>query len=432
MACFMLYYLANQVFQFLLVGSTYLAINNLMHDVIVKKWQIFNEDSVVEGMIGEDLTLYMREGGVSKMFTYMYFGMLMFIMMLSVGGVLSKAMFYFKSLLVFLTFWTFVGLIGMTYLISETGFKGKYNEDINKDTGCQNYDADNNEWVRVGKKKDLSRYNFMWTSLFGVIILCAFFVPILLRPMDFIKNIHRYIVGFCTYMVLLPTYTNTLQIYAMCNLHDISWGNRPTTAGGATGQNQLTSDQQKQLKLKNEYMLFRVQFLLFWIVSNVIYISMVQDIFKANSQERYCGNWSFVDCFTCFLTCISIFKIFFASCHYLTWKFRAFDKRYQCERFDLDKESKTLRSNLNNESVMELMTAEQFLQQKSAEEDQKEFEDDRLLANTTKKQLNAKKLAINKKKRLEGNENHSKFINEDDDEFEFVDAIEEEKQDLQN
>jgi len=41
--------------------------------------------------------------------------------------------------------------------------------------------------------------------------------------------------------------------------------------------------------------------------------------------------------------------------------------------------------------------------------------------------LNAKKLAINKKKRLEGNENHSKFINEDDDEFEFVDAIEEEK-----
>lgn len=222
-----------------------MAINNLIHDVVVKKWQLFHEDSFIEQKVGVEFALYMREGGVSRIFTYMYFGMLIFIMMLSIGGVLNKAMFYFKSLLVFLTFWTFVGLMGMAYLIVETGFYGKYHKDINMDTGCQHFDADNNEWVRVGKKKDKARYDIMWTSFFGIIILFAFIIPVLLRPLDFLKNIHRYCIGFVTYMIMLPTYTNTLQIYAMCNLHDISWGNRPTTANH--GHNQLTADQKKQL-----------------------------------------------------------------------------------------------------------------------------------------------------------------------------------------
>lgn len=39
--------------------------------------------------------------------------------------------------------------------------------------------------------------------------------------------------GFCLfqiqYMILLPSFTNVLLIYSMCNLHDVSWGESSTT-----------------------------------------------------------------------------------------------------------------------------------------------------------------------------------------------------------
>jgi len=57
---------------------------------------------------------------------------------------------------------------------------------------------------------------------------CVFIIPMLLRPMDFIKNFVNYLMGMFAYIFMMPTYTNIMQIYAMCNLHDVSWGNRPT------------------------------------------------------------------------------------------------------------------------------------------------------------------------------------------------------------
>jgi cellulose synthase/poly-beta-1,6-N-acetylglucosamine synthase-like glycosyltransferase len=30
------------------------------------------------------------------------------------------------------------------------------------------------------------------------------------------------------YILMLPTFVNIMQIYSMSNLHDISWGNRPS------------------------------------------------------------------------------------------------------------------------------------------------------------------------------------------------------------
>ena len=31
-----------------------------------------------------------------------------------------------------------------------------------------------------------------------------------------------------SYILLIPTYVNILYIYAIANLHDVTWGNRPT------------------------------------------------------------------------------------------------------------------------------------------------------------------------------------------------------------
>lgn len=61
---------------------------------------------------------------------------------------------------------------------------------------------------------------------------CTYFIPFILRPYDFLRNILRYTVGMLTYLFMLPTFTNIMSIYSMCNLHDISWGNRPETSQG--------------------------------------------------------------------------------------------------------------------------------------------------------------------------------------------------------
>jgi len=64
-------------------------------------------------------------------------------------------------------------------------------------------------------------------------MLSTYLLPILLRPMDFILNFRNYIIGLVTYIVLLPTFINIMQVYSMCNLHDVSWGNRPSATGSA-------------------------------------------------------------------------------------------------------------------------------------------------------------------------------------------------------
>ena len=73
-------------------------------------------------------------------------------------------------------------------------------------------------------------------------MLSVYFTPMLLRPIDFLFNAHRYLLGLASYLLLLPTFVNVMQIYSMSNLHDISWGNRPSVTAGT---NILTVDVKK-------------------------------------------------------------------------------------------------------------------------------------------------------------------------------------------
>lgn len=50
-----------------------------------------------------------------------------------------------------------------------------------------------------------------------------------------------------TYIFILPLFINIMQIYAMCNLHDISWGNRPAVA--ESGVNAFAESAKKQMEL---------------------------------------------------------------------------------------------------------------------------------------------------------------------------------------
>ena len=72
---------------------------------------------------------------------------------------------------------------------------------------------------------DEERYNILAICI--IIVLSNYLIPFLLRPLDAFKNFSKLGIGLLAYLIFLPSFNNVVMIYSMCNLHDISWGNRP-------------------------------------------------------------------------------------------------------------------------------------------------------------------------------------------------------------
>ena len=64
-----------------------------------------------------------------------------------------------------------------------------------------------------------------------MVSLSLYFLPLLMRPIDTVMNFKKYSMGFVAFVLMLPVFTTIFQTYAMCNLHDVSWGNRPSSSG---------------------------------------------------------------------------------------------------------------------------------------------------------------------------------------------------------
>ena len=113
-------------------------------------------------------------------------------------------------------FITFTAILGMVCYLAAAGFYPEH----------QIFDPYTYVWTAMGD------YHFSWLVLAGVIMLAIYTIPFLLRPIDFLENFKGYVVGLLAYLILIPMFSNIFSIYSMCNLHDISWGNRPTTSTG--------------------------------------------------------------------------------------------------------------------------------------------------------------------------------------------------------
>ena len=112
---------------------------------------------------------------------------------------------------------------------------------------------------------------FSTLCLAGTIMLTIYVLPMVMRPLDFLSNFKSYSLGFMSYMMMMPIFTNVFQIYAMCNLHDVSWGNRPTS----TGQEAFTDNKNDKAKAEGDYKVFRTNFVLVWLAANVGYYIMI-------------------------------------------------------------------------------------------------------------------------------------------------------------
>lgn len=128
----------------------------------------------------------------------------------------DKGVSYFKFLMVafgLLLVTTMTGII--VYLVSTTMFPEE-----------KEYNIDTKKWVGTGK------HNFSVLVLTGTIMMSVYLLPMILRPLDFLKNFRLYMIGVLSYIFMMPTFINVMAIYSMCNLHDISWGNRPANVNG--------------------------------------------------------------------------------------------------------------------------------------------------------------------------------------------------------
>lgn len=88
-----------------------------------------------------------------------------------------------------------------------------------------------------------------------------------MKPIDAIQNIVKYVVGLQAFYFSFYWWYVIITIYSMCNLDDVTWGNRPTNA--AKGLNVVVDDAKRQEILRQNYRASRTNILIWWLMGNV-------------------------------------------------------------------------------------------------------------------------------------------------------------------
>ena len=134
-------------------------------------------------------------------------------------------------------------------------------------------------------------------------------------------------------MIMMPVFTNVFQIYSMCNLHDVSWGNRPA----GTGQEAFTADKSDQAKSEADYKVYRTKFLLKWLAANLgFYMLIVEFLTKKTESAIRDGDSGILEIFSMYLGALVVFRVVFAAIYILMWKFRYnFMEKYKVSKRNL-------------------------------------------------------------------------------------------------
>ena len=72
----------------------------------------------------------------------------------------------------------------------------------------------------LGNESTLMMQIFMFVSM------GSYFLPVIINCCG--VNVVHAMLGLFSYLFLSPTYINIFVIYAFANIHDVTWGNRPT------------------------------------------------------------------------------------------------------------------------------------------------------------------------------------------------------------
>ena len=211
-------------------------------------------------------------GILKKVFFAAYLSMIFLSIFVSIALPIDRAMGYFRVVSIIMSILMITSLVGISYALAARGFFPAVatceKDEDHPDAKCVYVDNPDGETY------------FSTLCLAGVIMLSMYILPMLMRPLDFLSNFKNYTMGFISYMMMMPVFTNIFQIYAMCNLHDVSWGNRPTS----TGQEAFSANKQQQVNSEQDYKVYRTNFVLLWLLGNVAYYIAILEIIESSGE----------------------------------------------------------------------------------------------------------------------------------------------------
>jgi len=344
-------------------------------------------------------------------FVYIYIMLLAMCLILSLALPLDRAKPCFVIALTVFGAITICAIVGMVFYLAAAGF--------NPEHLIRNPDT----WVWEGQGDT----HFSWLVLAGVVMLAIYIVPFLMRPVDFLENFKGYTVGLLAYLLLIPMFTNIFSIYSMANLHDISWGNRPTTQTTGTEAFSAKADVQKQTQIS--YKAYRANFLFLWFCANGLYFVIVLELGKSGDEDEVNdGSFSVLDGFSMYLAGVVIFRVLFATAYVLKWQWRySFNPKYKITENSLEQNFKELKKNKFSAESSDDVEDEEYLLKTAKDREKTLKKKSRRIGKTRKHNRVSKREMLEETKRLLIEEDiMTNMDDSDDDRMDFMDAKDEE------
>lgn len=178
---YMIYFIPMQIMGFLQVGAYYAGIKGLMGSVMQRATA--NNDFLEHLPMVYNFFQETEGFCFSQVFPLVYLAVIIYCLILSVGAPLDKVMNQFRFIVFFFSCFQ---LFAIGYGLHYTYEKGLYKTN-----------PDGTQTLQL-------------QSLFGPFMLSGFAMPFILRPIDFITNFRRYIVGLICYLFMLPVFGSVL------------------------------------------------------------------------------------------------------------------------------------------------------------------------------------------------------------------------------
>lgn len=153
----------------------------------------------------------------------------------------------------------------------------------------------------------------------------------------------------------------------------------------------MSANLKRQAKLLDNYKMFRINTLVFWILCNIIYVIAIQEL-KITLQPDNVANdgvWYFMDILGSAFAGMVLFRVIFGSLFLCRFKCKVnCGDKYRVEEVDLLREVKKMRKNLEDSEML----TESLMQN-----EHDDAEDDDLVATISPLDMKMKKLLMLKK-----------------------------------
>ena len=97
--------------------------------------------------------------------------------------------------------------------------------------------------------------------IFIVILVSAYLFPLVFHLKSLM--IVEFLKGVVYLIFMTPTFINIFSIYAVSNIHDITWGSRPSL------KNKDTKKTKREKNIEIDYKNYRSNYLVFWLMVNI-------------------------------------------------------------------------------------------------------------------------------------------------------------------